>query len=464
MWGLKYTPSILGLCSGFLVISNSAASQEAEPVILTFNVGTEMRADDNYGLNSPSAGTSVFLNHTLGFDLSSQTETQSLDVGASSDFRQGNIRGSNVSTGSDNEHLYLKYRRETANSRLGVGATYNSSDVSSTFLLADPDLPFSSDLIVDRGNLVTYGANAKLDLGINAPFGVTFTGRHNTREYQNTTSTSLFDSETNAFTATGNLRFSSVLTGTIEAAWDQYTAKDTEGTDRKTTRFGFGLQGSISPVLSFSASLSQNHINTDETVGGLRRTTKDDGLSGSFGLTRALQNGTATARLSNTFSTNGNRVSLVLGRTLDLPSGGALSTTLGATKNDGGPSNLIGSLDYKLERETSAFSVSLSRRYQTSTDEEEIESTSAAVGYDYQINSVANLRLSLDYAEIQGDNAATVSQTTRSNFRVIYNRDLASDWVLSGGYEARYSDSDTNPSARSNAVFLSLNKSFIYKP
>ncbi|MDR6267668.1 hypothetical protein [Roseobacter sp. N2S] len=463
MPNLKQSSATLGLVCGLLVVSGVARAQDAEPIILSFNLGSKLRVDDNFGLDSPSAGTATFLTHHLGFDLSTRSQNQTLDFGASADFRQGNIPGNTVSTGSDNEHIYLDYTRENANNRLAAGAFYKSSDVSSTFLLANPDLPFSSDLIVDRGTLGTYGSDVSLDLGTNAPFGVTLRGGYTKREYQNTTNASLFDSDNSSLSATGNLRFSATLTGTIEAGWNRYTAQDVEQTDRETTRFGIGLQGEINPILSFVTSISHNQINTDETVGGLRGSTKDNGWSGSFELTRQMQNGTATVDLSNSFSTNGNRVSLVFGRSLELPRG-ALSATLGASKGDGGTPNAIGSLEYSLETATSVFTASLSRSFQTSSDDDEYERTKAAVGYKYQINSVAGLNLSLDYAQIEGLDATTVTGATRSNLRISYDRELPADWVLSGGYEARYADSDTTNSARSNAVFLSLDKSFKYKP
>lgn len=461
MFSLKQSPAVLGIFSGLLLVSSGATSQETDGVVLTFKVGSQLRVDDNFGLDRPTAGTSAFLTHNLGFDLTSETQTQTLSFGASGNFRQGNIPGNTVSTGADNERIYLNYNREAANSRLALGASHNSSDVSSAFLLADPDLPLSVDLIVDRGTLATSSSNLSLDLGTNAPFGVSFDSAYIKREYQNTTDVSLFDSETKSASVTGNLRFSTSLTGTIETSLHRYTAQDAENTDRETTRLGIGLRGEISPILSFTTSLSHNRINTGETIGGVRGNTQKNGWSGAFGLTRVMQNGTTTAKLDNSFTVNGNRVSLVFGRTLDLPRGG-LSATLGTSKSDGGSANIIGSLDYSLETATGVFTANLSRSFQTDADEEESELTRAAVGYNYQINSVAGLHLSLDYAEVQGINAATVSDATRGNFRVSYNREMPAEWVLTGGYEARYSDSSTNGSARSNAVFLSLDKSFRY--
>ena len=88
----------------------------------------------------------------------------------------------------------------------------------------------------------------------------------------------------------------------------------------------------------------------------------------------------------------------------------------------------------------------------------------ARLSYQHFINEVSSLAVSFSYADSNGVGVAPATDRERAYFRIAYNRELTADWLLSGGYEMQQSATGGAAAARSNAIFLTLDRSFRFFP
>jgi hypothetical protein len=460
MKNLTSRSTMAGLATALIALSASTSAQETGGLQLTLGVKSTLRADDNLNLDTNSAGTSSFMTHRLSFGLLSETRTQKLQASLSGVLRYGNIAGGSTATGFDDPSGRLSYAREAGNGRFGLDAGYQTGKLQFQRLSEDPD---ELDLITDTGRLDRSDIGVSFETGLSDPFSLALSGRYDRRDYSNTTDPDLYNSDTKRVSATAGLRLSPTLNGRVEASRSDYSAQNASATDRQSTSLGLGLSGYVNSSLSFDVSLGNDRIDTRETILGVRVKTVDTGNSGALSLIQTLPDGTASVSLRSDFSTLGNRYTLSVGRDLELPDG-ALSASIGMTKSDTGTTFAVGSLQYRRDQPSGQMTVRLDRSLQTSAEDEEQGTTRVGLGYLYQINPVSSFNLSLDYAQIKGYGTGAATDRGRGNFQAVYNRNLTPDWVLSGGYEMRYSIKEGTGSARSNAVFISLDRVFSLSP
>ena len=91
----------------------------------------------------------------------------------------------------------------------------------------------------------------------------------------------------------------------------------------------------------------------------------------------------------------------------------------------------------------STLTASLSQDVRTSDRSNELRTTRASVGYDYEINSLSGIGVSANFAELARSGGPQLNDTTRADLRATYRRDLTRDWQLSTGYEYRIRDEET---------------------
>ena len=449
-----------GLLAGLLGMGSGAVPQAVEPGGLQVSVdfSSAFRYDDNLNLTTPSLGSSAYMTHRLAIGLTSETRTQSFSAGLGGALRYGNITGAGTPTGLGDPNAFVNYQRIGANSALSLNSFYREEPVRS--LNPDDFIDNNQDLITDSGSRIAYGAGAELALGADAPFGAVIGGRIERRDYSGVTDPDLYANDTASVYAKARLEFSPTLEGRLEARHTEYQAQDLFATHRQTLQVGFGLSGYVNPTTTFDAALYQNRITTTLI---LPPTTRISGVSGTFSLSQKRTNGDATATLSRSFDTSGTRHSLSLGRNMELPRG-AFSASLGATQIVGGQTYLIGGLKLSHEMARGVLSSSISRSVQTSTTSSAIEVTQARLSYQHFINEVSSLAVSFSYADSNGVGVAPATDRERAYFRIAYNRELTADWLLSGGYEMQQSATGGAAAARSNAIFLTLDRSFRFFP
>lgn len=477
---------VLGLGGVPLLAQQGSSPEEGGPV-LTFGIASTLSATDNYDLRPDDAESAELFDTelSLGYRNRRANDTLSLDL-------SGVLRAIEPPRGAntvDDRSARIGYQRQGVNSALSFGANYSFSAVEARdpfdrggrFGEDDPfsededldeDLLDETDLTQDRGDREQIGTRFRFETGLNDPLGVVLTADYNERSFTDTTDPDLFDSEVLTLSGTTRLTLSPVTETRLVLRYRDYSADDTEQTDRQTSSVNLGLTQALSPVDTLDVSLGFQRIETEESVvlGGLpvaivgpRRSETETGVIGDLTLTRELTRGTIGTTFNVDESENGRTATLRVNRALPLPRG-SISLSLGATSNVEDTLVPVGSLDFTHEMPRSTLTASLQRQVRTSDRSNELRTTSVEVGYDYEINSLSGIGLSANFAEVAGSGGPAVDDTSRADLRATYRRDLTRDWQLSTGYEYRIREESDVGEATSNRVFLTLQRNFAVRP
>jgi len=470
--------AMLGLGVVPLLAQQGSSPEEGGPV-LTFGVSSTLSATDNYDLSPDDDAENAELFDTrLSFGYRNRRPNDTLSFDASGLLRAVEPpRGGNT---VDDRSARLGYQRQGANSALSFGANYSLSSVDARDPFdrgrrLDEDDPFfededpeedqldETDLAQDRGDRQSIGAQFRFETGLNDPLGFVLTGSYNERSFTDTTDPDLFDSEVFALSGTTRATLTPITEARVVLRYRDYSADDPEQTDRRTSSLNLGLTQQLSQVDTLDVSLGLQRIETDETFGGTRVSDNETGVVGSLSLSRELTRGTIGTTFNVDQSENGQTSTWQINRALELPRG-SLSFSVGATLdvND----NLVpsGRLNFTHQMRSSTLTASLSQDVRTSDRSNELRTTRASVGYDYEINSLSGIGLSANFAEVAGSGGPDVDDTSRADLRATYRRDLTRDWQLSTGYEYRIREESDIGEATSNRVFLTLERSFAVRP
>lgn len=436
--------------------------------LLTLTFGTTLTVDDNRNLDPVSEGTTTFLDNRIGLRYLTETPVSLFGIEADGVLRIADQPGGSggTDTAFDDRSARLRYAREGAVSRLSLGARYDRNSVAffdPLTLIDDPATPIDeSDLDTgDDGFRIARSATLDAETGIDAPFGLFLSARVFERSYEDTTDPDFFDTSRSELSLGTTLRPTGRTTLSFTLSQTDFSAEDVEETERRTRRAIFGVNHALRPDTDLVFSLGTTRIVLDETILGLRTRTVDDGLNGSLGLTRALPNGTAGLRLTHDVSTDGDRTSLLLSRDLQLARGGTLAASFGPTVQSG-ETGLIGTLAYGQPLPRGRVSATIDRRIGSNDEEETVDSTRLRLGLTRDLTPLSGLDLSLDYLET--DSEAAGEDRSRARLQAAYTLDLAQDWQLRGGISRTVSDRETTGTARSNSVFLTIGKSFVFAP
>lgn len=428
-------------------------------------INSNVTVDDNFELNPNSSGTTTIFDNRLSFGLTSITALQELRLTGSGVLRYAEIPGRSVS-GFEDPRLQFNYRIENSNSRLTADARYRRSDrefLDPFQVEQEEQLLDGTGLFTGGGTLTTRNATITYETGLNAPLGFRITGSHDEKQYEDLSvlNSRLFDTETDSVDATVTAKLSPVTVMQFNAGLRRYRAGDLAQTERETVDYSIGVTQDIDPVWVLDARIGRTEVETTDTTG----TSQKNGTNGLLKLTRTLTNGSIYGSLDSTVNQNGTRRSLRFGRDLQLPRGN-LSASLGLTKTPSGNTGTNAAVSYTYALASSDFSLSLRRDVSTNNVNEEIVDTRLAVGYGYQIDSISSLRVSLNYGRTESaDDLSTVPTIDITTLTASYSRALTQDWDLTGGVKLRRrADSSATGTAESNSVFLTLDRTFSFRP
>jgi len=382
----------------------------------------------------------------------------------------------------DDRTARLGYTRQGVNSALSFGANYSLSSVDARdpfdrrnrFFL-DEDLPEDedpvfeedpldeTDLTQDRGNEQLIGARFNFETGLNDPLGVVLSGTYRDRSFIDTTDPDLFDSEIFTLSGTTRVTVTPITEARVVLRYRDSSADDTQRTDRQTSSVNLGLTQALTQVDTLDLSLGLQQIETEETIGGTRQSDTENGVIGSLSLSRELTRGTIGTTFEVDQSENGQTMTWQVNRALPLPRG-SLALSVGATRdvND----NIVpsGRVNFTHQMLRSTFNASLSQDVRTSDRSNELRTTQASVGYNYEINSLSRIGVSANFAELAQAGGPELNDTTRTDLSATYSRILTRDWQLLTGYQYRIRDEETVGEATSNRVFLTLQRNFAVRP
>lgn len=451
---------------------SSRAQQDGGPEtggpVLTFGIASTLSATDNYDLR-PDDGESAELFDTrlsFGYRNRRANDSLSLDLGGLLHAVEP-PRNTKV---FDDRTARLGYERQGVNSALSFGADYSLSSVDARDpfdRLVEDDPLTEADLSQDRGDERRISLRARVETGLNDPLGFVLSGSYRERSYTDTTDPDLYDNERLSLSGTTRFTLSTVTETRVVLDYEEYSADDTQQTDRQTTSVNLGLTQALSQVDTLDVSLGLQQIDTEETFGGPggpRRSSTENGVIGNLGLTRELTRGTVGTTFKLDESENGRTATLRVNRALPLPRG-SLSFSLGVTSDVSDTIRPVGSLDFTHEMLRSTLTASIERQVRTSDRSNELQTTRASVGYDYEINTLSRVSVSANLAELaRAGGGPQVNDTLRADLRASYTRELTRDWQLSTGYEYRIRDEESDGLASSNRVFLTLQRSFALRP
>ncbi len=445
----------------------ATATQPAQPVRgglqVDIGVASTLRVDDNFQLQPNSTGTSTIWDNDLTFGLSSVTGVQDFTLDGSGVFRYGDIPGRSIS-GFEDPNLRLRYQLDGVDSQLILTGRYRHVDREFLDPFAIEQEETNAGAFYSGGGTMTI-RNAALAFvtGINDPLTFTLDLAHDEKDYDATALAAnprLFGNKSDSIDASLALKLSPVTSLRFNAGHIHYTADDAPQTDRTTTDYSIGLVQDINPVLLLDARIGVTEVETDTITG----TTTRDGISGAATLTQTLGNGTVFAGIDSTVNQNGTHTSFRFGRSLQLPLG-TLSAALGATQSPSGNTYVIAALAYDRQLRSSNIAVSLNRGVSTNNVDEDVLDTRLSVAYGYEINNNSRLDFAVNWGRSESAGIGNAPTIERTSLRAAYSHDLTQDWALSGGVLLRYrSDSSAPGDAQSNSVFLTLDRTFSFRP
>jgi hypothetical protein len=436
---------------------------------IDFGLSSKLTFDDNFRLSNSSSGTTTIWDNTLDFNLSSITPLSDLSITGSTVLRNASIPGRSVS-GFEDPQVRLRYTRDGVNSRFTLDGRYRHADREflNPFKVEQEEQALGT--LLGGGGTVTwkdYGLTYQT--GLNAPLGFQLALKRAETDYDTFATAidpnTLYDRVTDTANATVTMKVSPVMTVRGSVGLTDFDAQDPVSTSRRTEDYAIGATMDINPVLLLDAQIGFTDITTD-TIGG--RTTRN-GATSAFQLTKTLPNGTIFGNFTSTVNQNGTRSILSFGRTLQLPSG-TFSGTVGVTHTPGGSDRLSGSVAYNRVMRSSDITITAQRSVTsngantatgTSTD---VLNTRIGVAYNYAINTDSALNLALDWGRAEAaDSGFAYNTTERTTLSAGYSRMLTQDWNMTGGLQLRHR-SDNGGTAQSNAVFLTLDRNFSFRP
>lgn len=410
--------------AGLGLLALSAEAQEGGTQ-LTFGVSQRLEAIANAELDADSRGTTRQASTSLSFNAVTQTRLDRLAFGASGALRVVDDPAGGTRFEADTPRLSFSYGRETPAARLALRASYSETEIEFLRLedLLDPDViltPEDIENLRGTGTRRNLSATASLDWGLDDPLGFGLTATVNRLRYSDTGG-DLFDSDSDreSLSARTRLRLSPVLDATASLGFSRFDDTDPANDPRDTTSLDLGLA-------------------LDRPLGAL------------------------TADLSATDTADGTRLGFAIGRSYALPAG-RLSASLGLTRAAEGETALTGSLDWRQDLpQGAAVTARVERNVTSGTDDTDRVVTLASIGYDRPLGAAGSLGLDLSFLDSR--TPATGDSVSDASLRATYSRALTPDWALDLGLTRRLRDSDSAGRADSTAAFVTLGRSFDFRP
>ncbi|WP_300039352.1 hypothetical protein [uncultured Roseobacter sp.] len=425
----------------------------------TLDVSQSLDWDDNPDLVATGGEGELIARTGLTFGLSSVTARDRLRLSLGTQLEFGDRDALDNNTGLNDPNLGLFYDRSARNAAFDFGLTYRESEVSDSII---QDELTDQDLIIDNGTRADTRLNFGLDLGTDAPFGISLSGFVRNREFSNTTNPDLFDVDDQGAEVTARFRIDPRITATLGANWRDFDAEG-EQTDRLTTGFDAGLQLAVNRRLDVGITLGSDRVEIDEFVSGVPVRRVESGTSLGLSADLDMTNGALTADLQSDIEENGRRTTLRFGRSIALP-GGDLSLSAGLVESESQDLAPLFGVNYSHELPRGSLALAFRQDPGTSTDSEEVVNTRLSVNYSETINSVSSWNAGLSLRDVNFLNDALSEDSRRIDLNATYRRDLTRDWDIVSGVRHSRVISDDEADRSSNSLFVSIERRFSFRP
>lgn len=356
-------------------------------------------------------GTTASATTGLSFSTASTTQTESLAF----DGGLGLVFSHNPDGSTDTQvtapNLGLRYSQSTPSSVVQGNLSYSRDQIQTVRPLSDfidangnLTLPDNPDDLLGTGLRESMAAGASVEMGKDAPFGLTLTANAGRTTYSQTTAPDLLDTSSTDAGISGRFSYSPV--GRVTLGLDRGHSTTQGAADKDTTTLSLGTGYDISPVLTVSAGL--NYAVTDEAGAATTRDTTP----------------TVSARYT-------------------MPTG---SLGFDASQDSA-------SLTWQQTTETAAFAASLSHGPDSSgTGQVDV----LGLSYSQTINPVSGLGLGLYYSDLHG----TPTDVSGTSLSLDYNHVLTEDWRLSTGVNYRLRDETGAATTHATGLYLTISRSF----
>ena len=405
--------------------------------VLSF--GQELEYDFDDGLQTRTL---------FGLNLFTATRSQTLGFSISTEYR-GDFRDDrDDDLFFDNSSAELRYSRRNASTSLSFAARLRDLDLEEDPFELEPGVL----LINDEGTVTTADIAARLETGIDRPFGISLDANYRDSNFSGTTDADLSDETILNVDALARFNLNRSLSLRALAGVRQTDEDDLIQTETETTFFGLGLETVTRGGLSFSTDLL---FDDTEITTNTPTTESDDGLGFVITISQPRPNGVIGAELISRIDEAGRRTSAELIRELTLPTGG-LALSLGVVDQEGAEDlQFIGGLVYRRQMSRGAVSVSLEQAA-TTNDEDTVVSTNVQINYQAPINTVSSWRAGLGF--LQTDELLTNDTESETTASFSYQRDLTSDWTMETGIElSRDDDGDEE-----NTFFFNIQRDITF--
>lgn len=454
--GHSYLCAAIG--GGALLCGAAAWAQVSgaeEGNLKTLSFISSLQANDNYDLRADSLGNALIWTNTLAYRQQYATEIDSFNASASGDLRFADLPVVGTENSLDNGTVNVRYAREIDDSSFGFRVFYNNAELA----YLDPlDYIDESDGLEDddgTGRRQLLNGDFDLSLHEDGPLSFQFTGAYKSRSYYDTDDSDDEDrTDINLLAETGmELKEGyRALFGATYKVTDEEDSFDSERYEVYT-----GLRGALSPTQSFTARIGYSQSDTTRNSGD---DGDYDGAVAQFSYDEDMRNGTFNLAFSSRLYETGRRNQISVGRDLALPAG-ALSASLGVANSDAFEIRPFGSLSYTTRGPTSQFTLGFSQNFNVDDDGNDVINSSLNAAYDYQVNAVSSFGLKAGAASrIELDDDATENDLVQVTLSASYNYALTRDWRISSGLTHRAKFEENDPDAFSNALFVTLTRSF----
>lgn len=503
---------ILAVAAAQMTFGPALTAQTQGGAVSLFGVSVDLQHQTNPDLDDATDDAETLARALLNYAFSSQTRSQSFDFGLS---------GALVTDGDETDladpSARLSYGTQSANSAVSFSARTETKDVERLLFTSieelietegdelgsgsvggiliqgntsgTSDLDLSSLFVVTEGQRTESALRFGFQTGREGPAGFSFSAGHENITYSDIDVADLFDTRRTSASADARLDLRPNVEASVSLGWSGFEADDADQSERRTTETGFGLSVELARAVEVSTRLSFDQVETDSLSDG--RATRE-GISFGLSVDGDLPAGTYSAAVNSNVTANGQRNTVSLGRSFDLPTGG-LSVSLGGTWSEAANPATVATLMYSRQMRNSEFSLEVNREVRTNSQNDEVlvsqadasfrtvpsQTSSFFVGltatdrvvrqgdgadstatglqlrYTQQLSPLANASAGLSLSAVSSD-----EDQRRADLDLGLQRRLTDDWGLSMTYQLTSARTDATGQATSNSVSLGLSRSF----
>ena len=438
--------------AALFAFSGGAIAQEVGGLNLTFDVTQRLEQREEEGL-AGSDGSGFRSLTTLAFDLSSETRSQSIALGASSGLAIALSDDSDVSF--EDTFATLDYARSNRDTALSFGFLYRRDEVDDLVF----DTTFADDdIITGEGQREVFTLNSELVLGREARVTGTFNHTYEASVFFDALDPTLNDTDTQVVDAVISFQLARTVTADVFGNWREIDERGAGATDRETYQAGTRLSYEINPITTLAAQVAYNEEESRGTS-----VLRSDGLNYGLSFTRERPNGVIEVDYIQEEALTGTRRQLTAGQDVELKRGN-LAYSLGVTETEGFDPQFLADLTFGFDIDSNSnLTVELSQDGAINGDDEEVVNTRFNVSLARGLSPVSLVGISFALVD---ENVLDDAAPDQRSFEVdlTFSYELAQDWGLTTGYEFSSVRVDGTDDRNRSTVYVGLQKRFDYRP